>query len=301
IGNLRERRRRLPHIPLAVHSDCRGADSACNEPDHDYSSALGLAALFRVDLFGRSSAVRTRKASQSRAPEFHGEHPGQRWANPDRGHRSAHSRMGRESEIGDSHLIRVINCVFKDGDGLNEVVLGRTDRVLHAFRLQPLSARAPTPRTSRNAPSGPEEFSSWHPNISKQQYTTRTQQPSAPPKSAAGKSGASAQSDSPSKRSQLLAARAANPFPLSQEDNGAVNRGAPRTMGASLGAEEIRKWQVHGQVGSLAIAKNHETGSPLLLVSQPGGTFVVIDKDGNRSVDPRMDHEAAGGSRRECV
>ncbi|CAI2181779.1 19126_t:CDS:10 [Funneliformis geosporum] len=114
-----------------------------------------------------------------------------------------------------------------DGDGINEVILARTDRILHVLRFQKLSID----------------------NIK-----------------------------SLTKEQQNILARSNMMTDLASE---MANSKDKEKKGANIVMHLVEKKKLFfdGQITSLSTAKDPITSSPLLLVGQPGGHLIIIDKN----------------------
>ncbi|KAI1317963.1 integrin alpha FG-GAP repeat-containing protein 2 [Mortierella claussenii] len=172
-----------------------------------------------------------------------------------------------------------------DGDGLNEIVLARTDRILHSYSLQ--SSKATSPTTTSAQPSNQQlslvkllsrtssistldssgllspsderrEIIIHYPSLSsmgKLHYAGST-----PNVTGAGTSQADLDSHQ------------------SQHPQDSMNGCDPSSH---LVLVEKKRWALDGQIHCLAVTKDTQTGLPILLVAQPGLKFVMVDHAGN--------------------
>ncbi|KAG0006445.1 integrin alpha FG-GAP repeat-containing protein 2 [Modicella reniformis] len=168
-----------------------------------------------------------------------------------------------------------------DGDGLNEIVLARTDRILHSYSLQTSKAVSPTNVTNPNnqqlslvkllsrtssistldnsglfSPSDDKRDTVIHPSLSfvgRQYFSGSTPTVTG------------------------TAASQGNPDSQDNDNNCAMD------SSTRLILVERKRWALDGQVHCLAVTKDINTGMPILLVAQPGLKFVMVDHNGNMS------------------
>ncbi|ORZ30317.1 hypothetical protein BCR44DRAFT_1517142 [Catenaria anguillulae PL171] len=176
-----------------------------------------------------------------------------------------------------------------DGDGTNELVLARTDRQVYVFQIH-------LPATYQDGPA--EQSLS-----SQASYPTLHAKTSNILAAAAANPAlfSSPSSSASSTISGTIRSRrrtiTAPPIPLTPGDSAHLPNVPPptpaigRTMQTSNPQLEIKsRHGFPGQVGSLALLVRQTQRS--LLVSQPSGTYVAIEKDGNQStvsiVPPRV-------------
>ncbi|KJE93651.1 hypothetical protein CAOG_04407 [Capsaspora owczarzaki ATCC 30864] len=133
-----------------------------------------------------------------------------------------------------------------DGDGNNELVVGRTDRVVHAYRWEP-DVLAPT---------------TVQPPAVSSTRSSMTSVATIPPVSGGG---------FPSSSSGGLDAGIAS---LSAD---ARIRNLQFAKGRLVA---VRKWDMPGQLGSMSMSMHPVTKTLRLIISQPGGTFASIEPDG---------------------
>ncbi|KAJ2964554.1 hypothetical protein NQZ79_g537 [Umbelopsis isabellina] len=240
-------------------------------------------------------------------------------ASAQNGHKSSRgkSQLGKGSDeeqlnmqyISPDHTVKVPVNVNKiiiadiDGDGLNEVVLARTDRILHSFEFKPPAsedsskpATGPgTPSTStstssasatvstytRQNPLAGKNIRSSFSNITQNTLKMAKERP-LPPSRATTKedfkepSAISKISSGWAKRDKSKAADSVHPNDVMDDD-------APTKP--SQGATVIEKdmWIFDGQITSLSTTMHpNYPNEPLLLVAQPGNTFTIIDQKGDR-------------------
>ncbi|KAI9141459.1 hypothetical protein BKA69DRAFT_1124783 [Paraphysoderma sedebokerense] len=198
-----------------------------------------------------------------------------------------------------------------DGDGLNELILGRTDRYLHSYSLilEDLQL-APNSSTDRK--------SSRHNSIQQTTDTTPTDESKLPNSTikASVSNSVPPADDSPavlpSYSSAALATVQANvttkdaiiessikrktiPPPIVTKDASPSSSPMPSVNGDSdrqsspdgariktkAWLSQKKMWSFDGQLGTLAVSVDSED-RPLLLVAQPGGTYVTIDYEGKK-------------------
>ncbi|KAF9358228.1 integrin alpha FG-GAP repeat-containing protein 2 [Mortierella sp. AD094] len=168
-----------------------------------------------------------------------------------------------------------------DGDGLNEIVLARTDRIMHSYSLQ----------TSKvNSPPNSAHPNGQHPNLAK--FISRTSSIST-----LDSSGLLSPSDDrreiamhyPSLSSvgkqfysggvtSVAATITGTTAGLDARETGNANDSAAR-----LTLVERKRWALDGQIHCLAATKDPNTKLPILLVAQPGLKFIMVDHEGNMS------------------
>ncbi|KAF9417020.1 integrin alpha FG-GAP repeat-containing protein 2 [Podila epigama] len=159
-----------------------------------------------------------------------------------------------------------------DGDGLNELVLARTDRILHSYFLQP---RKPTSPTSISHPSNQP--------LSLMKLLSRTSSIST-----LDSSGLLSPSDE--RRDAVIHYPALTPSGRQYYSTAAgviggypsenISENQENTKTELLTLVEKRRWALDGQIHSLSVTKDSLTGLPILLVAQPGLKFVMIDHTG---------------------
>ncbi|KAF9585215.1 integrin alpha FG-GAP repeat-containing protein 2 [Lunasporangiospora selenospora] len=159
-----------------------------------------------------------------------------------------------------------------DGDGLNELVLARTDRILHSYALQATKAQSPTASGTQpnNQPLNLVKLLSCTSSIS-----------------TLDSSGLLSPSDERRETvihypslSSLGRHYYATGTCASQSGAEPVDINDPTTR---LSLTEKKRWALDGQVHCLSVTKDAQTGLPILLVAQPGLKFVMIDHAGNMS------------------
>ncbi|CAG8713222.1 16036_t:CDS:2, partial [Dentiscutata heterogama] len=129
-----------------------------------------------------------------------------------------------------------------DGDGMNEVILARTDRILHVYSYE---TSLPTEGSTVNK--------------------------------------------TPSKDQQNLLTRSGNL--ITEITANRTSKDKPNVNEMSPTLKEKKKWFFSGQITSLSTATDPQTSSPLLLVGQPGGHFMIIDKNENRTCPTQMSND----------
>ncbi|KAG0296497.1 integrin alpha FG-GAP repeat-containing protein 2 [Linnemannia gamsii] len=165
-----------------------------------------------------------------------------------------------------------------DGDGLNELVLARTDRILHSYALQSGKTSSTTgPTLPQNQPLNLVKLLSRTSSVStldisgllspsEDRRETVIHYPSV---SSAGRqynggpSGAGVGSGSGQ----------------SQHDA----QDGSNDPSARLKLVEKKRWALDGQIHCLSVTKDAHSGLPILLVAQPGLKFVMVDHAGNIS------------------
>ncbi|CEG72816.1 hypothetical protein RMATCC62417_08304 [Rhizopus microsporus] len=121
-----------------------------------------------------------------------------------------------------------------DNDKKNELILARTDRILHVFRLTSCDTITTTVPAD---PKGGTQFPTFSNLVSPSSSTSNIYQ---------------------------------------------LNSKSPK-KGTRYSLSEVNMWVFDGQISSLCTTTHPEKpDEPLLLVAQPGNTFIIIDKDGNR-------------------
>lgn len=144
-----------------------------------------------------------------------------------------------------------------DHDDLNELILARTDRILHAFQL--------VPSDFSNTP-----FDHMYKGI--QTPSISSLSPSASTTSLSGMQGHPPQQ----KRSSLATASVSAAINVPKEENCSS---APK----KINLLDKNMWVFDGQISSLCTTTRPDRpNEPLLLVAQPGNTFTIIDQDGKR-------------------
>ncbi|KAF9089875.1 integrin alpha FG-GAP repeat-containing protein 2 [Mortierella sp. AD031] len=167
-----------------------------------------------------------------------------------------------------------------DGDGLNELVLARTDRILHSYALQSGKAASPTGNTHlQNQPL----------NLVK--HLSRTS-------SVSTLDSSGLLSPSEDRRETVIhypsMSSVGRPY-YGGPSGSAVGSGqgqgqgqseaqdSPGDPSARLTLMEKKRWALDGQIHCLSVTKDTHSGLPILLVAQPGLKFVMVDHTGNVS------------------
>ncbi|GJJ68793.1 KICSTOR complex protein ITFG2 [Entomortierella parvispora] len=156
-----------------------------------------------------------------------------------------------------------------DGDGLNELVLARTDRILHSYALQ--ISKPASPNTSA------------HPNNQPLKLVKLLSRSSS---MSAESSGLLSPSDD---RRETIIHYPSLSSTGRQYHTGSV--GGSEAQDGSPGVDssnrlvlvEKKRWALDGQINCLSVTKDIQTGLPILLVAQPGLKFVMVDHTGNIS------------------
>ncbi|KAG0330911.1 integrin alpha FG-GAP repeat-containing protein 2, partial [Podila horticola] len=163
-----------------------------------------------------------------------------------------------------------------DGDGLNELVLARTDRILHSYSLQ------------ARKPASPTMFA--HPNnqpLNLKKLLSRTS-------SISTLDSSGLLSPSEDRRETVIhfpsLAPSGRQYHVNSPNVGSTSGAADTQDGSKasdastpiLALVEKRRWALDGQIHCLSVTKDL-TGLPVLLVAQPGLKFVMVDHTGAMS------------------
>ncbi|KAI8988396.1 hypothetical protein BDF20DRAFT_855465 [Mycotypha africana] len=165
-----------------------------------------------------------------------------------------------------------------DNDGLNEIILARTDRILHAFQLVPSDFTAIHPIASTTSLNINDKSFSNHSNVN----ATTVLSPNHTSSSINLTSGLT---HHPSHYQHNYSAR---PTLASTTTNTSLVTTTAADEHHSNNSKKYRlldknMWVFDGQISSLCTTTHPEKpDEPLLLVAQPGNTFVIIDQDGKR-------------------
>ncbi|KAI9273425.1 hypothetical protein EDC94DRAFT_690370 [Helicostylum pulchrum] len=143
-----------------------------------------------------------------------------------------------------------------DHDDLNELILARTDRILHAFQL--------VPSDFSNTP-----FDHMYKGV--QTPSIASLSPSA---STTSLNGLSPQPPSQQKRPSVATTSVSTGgIPITKDD----------VSTRKINLLDKNMWVFDGQISSLCTTTHPDRpNEPLLLVAQPGNTFTIIDQDGKR-------------------
>ncbi|KAI9497870.1 hypothetical protein BDB00DRAFT_867998 [Zychaea mexicana] len=170
-----------------------------------------------------------------------------------------------------------------DGDSLNELVLARTDRILHAFQLQS-TADQPLPKNIE-APASTSNLSSHYIPTSIQSSLSVLSSSKERGKLLANRSVMSDPKERPS-ASVLRKGMGWSKTSRSAKDADLAQPKHYTTLPNPDGKVELLikdVWVFDGQITSLATTVHPERpNEPILLVAQPGNTFTIIDCHGNR-------------------
>ncbi|KAF9962338.1 integrin alpha FG-GAP repeat-containing protein 2 [Mortierella alpina] len=162
-----------------------------------------------------------------------------------------------------------------DGDGQNELVLARTDRILHSYSLQ--AANKATSPTMSNYPSNQP--------LNLVKLLSRTSSIST-----LDSSGLLSPSEdrrdtvihypSMSSVGKQYHPSSAGAFqnPADAQDSGVAADNLNRLV-----LVEKKRWALDGQINCLSVTHDTNTGQPILLVAQPGLKFVKVDHTGQMS------------------
>lgn len=170
-----------------------------------------------------------------------------------------------------------------DHDDLNELILARTDRILHAFQLVPSDFHVnnssfdhmykgiQTPSISSLSPSASTTSLNALSSHQQQQHQQQQQQYLAQKRPSAATTTTAT--------SATTTAAATTTTNQSKEDNPTSATATTKKMNLL----EKNMWVFDGQITSLCTTTHPDRPSePLLLVAQPGNTFTIIDQDGKR-------------------
>lgn len=165
-----------------------------------------------------------------------------------------------------------------DHDDLNELILARTDRILHAFQLVPSDFTVPydhvykgiqTPSVASLSPSASTaSLNGLSPHAHKPQQQQQ--------KRSAGNttSATAATTTSASTTTATMTGATAKATSTATKDD---------NNNKKINLLDKNMWVFDGQISSLCTTTHPDRpNEPLLLVAQPGNTFTIIDQDGNR-------------------
>lgn len=162
-----------------------------------------------------------------------------------------------------------------DGDGLNELVLARTDRILHSYSLQPRKPASPT--TSAHPSNQP---------LNLMKHLSRTS-------SISTLDSSGLLSPSEDRRATVIhfpsLAPSGRQYHVNLPHVGSTSGDTQDASKANdtstpiLALVEKRRWALDGQIHCLSVTKDSLTGLPILLVAQPGLKFVMVDHTGAMS------------------
>ncbi|CAO0793171.1 unnamed protein product [Mucor circinelloides] len=165
-----------------------------------------------------------------------------------------------------------------DHDDLNELILARTDRILHAFQLVPSDFTVPydhvykgiqTPSVASLSPSASTASLnglSPHPHKPQQQQQKRSTGNTT--------SATAATTTSASTTTATMTGATAKATSAATKDDNSNKK---------INLLDKNMWVFDGQISSLCTTTHPDRpNEPLLLVAQPGNTFTIIDQDGNR-------------------
>lgn len=166
-----------------------------------------------------------------------------------------------------------------DRDDLNELILARTDRILHAFQLVPAEVSQEhmykgiqTPSIASLSPSGSTTSLNGLATTSAAStsaiLTTQHQQQKRPSLATAAATAAAAAVAS-------VAGSVSAPIVPTLKEEASHSK--------KINLLDKNMWVFDGQISSLCTTTHPERpNEPLLLVAQPGNTFTIIDQDGKR-------------------
>ncbi|KAF9937724.1 integrin alpha FG-GAP repeat-containing protein 2, partial [Mortierella alpina] len=160
-----------------------------------------------------------------------------------------------------------------DGDGQNELVLARTDRILHSYSLQAAN-KATSPTTSIYPSNQP---------LNLVKLLSRTSSIST-----LDSSGLLSPSDD--RRDTVIhypsmssVSKQYHPGSASASQNDAQDSNAATDNLNRLILVEKKRWALDGQINCLSVTHDAHTGQPILLVAQPGLKFIKVDHTGQMS------------------
>jgi hypothetical protein len=174
-----------------------------------------------------------------------------------------------------------------DHDDLNELILARTDRILHAFQLVPSEFNSNAPLDHIYKGIQTPSISSLSPSDSTTSLSALSSQQQQEQQNHLQKRPSTATTTTTT--TTASAAVAAN---TSKEDS-------TNTM-KKINLLDKNMWVFDGQISSLCTTTHPDRpNEPLLLVAQPGNTFTIIDQDGkryNRDFTPQQQSTTATSS-----
>ncbi|KAJ8656000.1 hypothetical protein O0I10_008221 [Lichtheimia ornata] len=169
-----------------------------------------------------------------------------------------------------------------DGDSLNELILARTDRILHAFQLQTAASEllkaidTPSSSSATNSVQGHgstslhSSFTGLSSGKDKPKLITTSKSPMSDPKEKTNVL-----------RKSMAWSKSSRSKDVKETDN--LARKSSQTLDEKAHLLDKDVWIFDGQITSLSIATHPERpNEPILLVAQPGNTFTIIDCHGNR-------------------
>ncbi|CDS12426.1 hypothetical protein LRAMOSA04620 [Lichtheimia ramosa] len=169
-----------------------------------------------------------------------------------------------------------------DGDSLNELILARTDRILHAFQLQTAASEL---LKAIDTPSSSSASNSVHGHGSTSLHSSFTGLSSGKDRPKLITTSKSPMSDPKEKTNVLRKSMAWSKSSRSKDvkENDNMARKSSQTLDEKAHLLDKDVWIFDGQITSLSIASHPERpNEPILLVAQPGNTFTIIDCHGNR-------------------
>ncbi|KAI9313898.1 hypothetical protein BX666DRAFT_2123828 [Dichotomocladium elegans] len=173
-----------------------------------------------------------------------------------------------------------------DGDSLNELILARTDRILHAFQLQTFSSVDLHKGNDALSPASSSMFNAHHPRVTLQSSFSglsgnreNVRQPTTNRNGGLDnkdKTGMLRKSMGWSKHSRTRDTKDASSDPLGQKISQPLLDEKAFLLDKGV-------WRFDGQITSLSVSTHPERPvEPILLVAQPGNTFTIIDCHGQR-------------------
>ncbi|SAL95062.1 hypothetical protein [Absidia glauca] len=171
-----------------------------------------------------------------------------------------------------------------DGDGLNELILARTDRILHSFQLDFQSGTS-TDKTDTLTPSS---ITTATLNNSPTSTLTSTIQSSLSALSG-NKLGSKSNNEGKELKSHVLRKGMVWKSGRSKDLKGSTKSKSTdgllhkSTWDQQVHLKDKDMWVFDGQITSLTTTTYPDRpNEPILLVAQPGNTFTIIDQKGNR-------------------
>ncbi|RUS23384.1 hypothetical protein BC937DRAFT_92504 [Endogone sp. FLAS-F59071] len=181
-----------------------------------------------------------------------------------------------------------------DGDGYNELVLARTDRILHSLQLQTPNPPPPNPPPPPNTvtssvvgPSGVVPRTSTSSSTTKSTASTQSnlEQRSAPPTINASQAKDRPQLPPRASTAHEMNITTAVPQygPVRQDSTSTMGLGNREKSGGRAFLLHKGQWVFDAQITSLAISPHpSKPKTNILLVAQPGNTFTIVNHEGTR-------------------
>lgn len=161
-----------------------------------------------------------------------------------------------------------------DHDDLNELILARTDRILHAFQLVPSDFAVPYDHVYKGIQT--PSLASLSPSASTASLSglgSHAHKPSTPPQPQPAQKRSTSNTTSATGATTTTAATTGAAATATKDESNSKR----------INLLDKNMWVFDGQISSLCTTTHPERpNEPLLLVAQPGNTFTIIDQDGNR-------------------